>query len=81
MATLTIKKLPDEIYAKLKESASRHRRSMNSEAVVCLEKALTGRPVDDPEEFLAHIIARQERIGPIGMTNEEINKAKRWGRP
>ena len=80
MATLTIKKLPDEIYAKLKESASLHRRSMNSEAVVCLEKALLGDRID-PEALHERVKALRERIGPLNLTDEEINKAKRQGRP
>lgn len=35
--TLTVKKIPDEVYERLKHSAKMNRRSMNSEAIVCLE--------------------------------------------
>lgn len=38
--TLTLKNIPDEVYARLKLSAETHRRSMNSEAIFCLEAAL-----------------------------------------
>lgn len=38
--TLTLKNIPDEVYERLKLSAEAHRRSMNSEAIVCLEAAL-----------------------------------------
>jgi hypothetical protein len=38
--TLTLKNIPDEVYERLKLSAEVHRRSMNSEAIVCLETAL-----------------------------------------
>ena len=38
--TLTLKNIPDEVYDRLKLSAETHRRSMNSEAIVCLEAAL-----------------------------------------
>jgi antitoxin FitA len=38
--TLTLKNIPDEVYDRLKLSAEAHRRSMNSEAIVCLETAL-----------------------------------------
>ncbi|MGE3774635.1 MAG: Arc family DNA-binding protein, partial [Gammaproteobacteria bacterium] len=38
--TLTLKNIPDEVYERLKASAEMHRRSLNSEAIVCLEAAL-----------------------------------------
>ena len=38
--TLTLKNIPDEVYERLRISAATHRRSMNSEAIVCLESAL-----------------------------------------
>lgn len=39
-ATLTLKNIPDFVYQQLKAAAVLHRRSMNSEAIVCLEQAL-----------------------------------------
>ena len=38
--TLTLKNIPDEVYARLKAAAKARRRSLNSEAIVCLEAAL-----------------------------------------
>ena len=38
--TLTLKDIPNAVYERLKLSAQAHRRSMNSEAIVCLENAL-----------------------------------------
>jgi plasmid stability protein len=38
--TLTLKNVPDEVYERLKASAEMHRRSLNSEAIVCLESVL-----------------------------------------
>ena len=38
--TLTLKNIPDEVYERLKASAQSHRRSLNSEAIVCLESVL-----------------------------------------
>lgn len=38
--TLTLKNIPDDIYERLKLSAEANRRSMNSEAIVCMETAL-----------------------------------------
>jgi plasmid stability protein len=37
---LTLKNVPDEVYELLKSSAAAHRRSLNSEAIVCLEAIL-----------------------------------------
>lgn len=39
MATLTLRNVPDELYAALKESAKRNRRSLNQEAIAELARA------------------------------------------
>jgi plasmid stability protein len=38
--TLTLKGIPDAVYKRLKASAETNRRSLNNEAIVCLEAAL-----------------------------------------
>lgn len=38
--TLTLKNIPDHVYDRLKWSAQVHRRSLNNEAIVCLETLL-----------------------------------------
>lgn len=38
--TLTLKNIPDAVYDRLKLAAEMHRRSLNSEAIVCLESVL-----------------------------------------
>ncbi|MFN7914095.1 MAG: Arc family DNA-binding protein [Vicinamibacterales bacterium] len=38
--TITLKNIPDEVYARLKASAESNRRSLNSEVIVCLETVL-----------------------------------------
>ncbi|MCQ8103334.1 Arc family DNA-binding protein, partial [Methylomonas sp. SURF-2] len=40
MPALTIKNIPDSLYEQLKSAAELHRRSINSEVLVCLEKVL-----------------------------------------
>lgn len=35
--TLTLKNISDEVYKRLKTSAELHRRSLNSEVILCLE--------------------------------------------
>jgi len=49
---LTLKNIPDEVYNRLKIAAGMHRRSLNSEAIVCLEAALVPGRVK-PSERLA----------------------------
>lgn len=39
-ATITLKNIPDVIYEQLKQSATQHHRSINSEAIACLERVL-----------------------------------------
>lgn len=81
MATITIKNIPDDLYAKLKKVAAANHRSINGEVIMRLRKDLAPHVTDDPEAFLARIKARRKKIGMIGMTNAQITKAKRAGRP
>lgn len=78
--TLTIKGLPDDLYERLKASAADHRRSLNSEAIVCLERALGGARIDE-DELLARIDARRERLKLPPLTDEFLREARSWGRP
>ena len=80
MATLTIKNIPEELHKRLKESATHHRRSINSEAIQCLERALVGTRVE-PAEFLARARALRERMPHLYITDEDLRAAKNEGRP
>jgi plasmid stability protein len=51
--TPTLKNIHDEVHERLKLSALMHRRSMNSEAIVCLESALMASRLA-PAERIAH---------------------------
>ena len=77
--TLTLKNIPDEVYERLKAAAEAHRRSLNSEAIVCLETVLTPTKIA-PSERLAR--ARQLRAG-LSTTKFracDIDTLKRQGR-
>jgi len=78
--TLTLKNIPDTVYERLKLSAEIHRRSLNSEAIVCLESVLLPTRIM-PDERLAR--ARELRAGlPKGKFHaRDIDAAKREGRP
>ena len=80
MATITLKNVPDELYERLKKSAAENRRSMNNEAITCLEKMLRI-PAVDPKAFLAEVRAMRRRMKGVWVTDESLNAAKRQGRP
>jgi len=46
MATLSIKGFPDTLYRLLKRRAAAEHRSINQQAILLLEQALVGKPVD-----------------------------------
>ena len=78
--TLTLKNIPDEVYEQLKTSAEAHRRSLNSEAIVCLESVLLpGRLA--PAERLARARALRATLAVQAFTAAEIDAFRREGRP
>lgn len=83
MPTLTIKSLPDPLYHRLKDRAAEHRRSLNSEILVCLEQAVQTE-VPDPEASLARADAVRERLERLHvprLTDARLRAAKSVGRP
>jgi antitoxin FitA len=77
--TLTLKNIPDLLYDRLRLSAQEHRRSMNSEALVCLEAALTPTAMD-PAAHRAIARALRDKLAPRKFSAREIDKSKREGR-
>ncbi len=76
--TLTLKNVPDDVYDRLKWSADTHRRSINSEAIVCLEAVLVPARVS-PNERLARARALREKMS-TKFKAKDIDKFKRAGR-
>ena len=77
--TLTLKNIPDAVYERLKGSAELHRRSLNSEAIVCLESALLPTRVA-PEERLARARSLRAAKPQVVYQAEDIDTFKREGR-
>ena len=77
--TLTLKNIPDEIYQRLKASAVTHRRSLNSEAIVCLETVLLPGRID-PSERLARARALRAALPESTFRAHDIDASKREGR-
>lgn len=69
MPGLLIKDLPRELHQKLKESATRHHRSLAKEALALLEEALAKPPRDTepPRTFQ----------GRVPLTEDLLDRAKR----
>jgi plasmid stability protein len=78
-ATLTLKNIPDELHERLKASAAAHRRSLNGEAIVCLETVLMGRRVD-AEERVARARGLRAGLPRTGFGARDIDAFKREGR-
>lgn len=79
MTNITIKKIPDQIYEKLKKRANRHRRSLNSEIIHVLEEAVSPNRVD-PDLVLSR--ARESRVRTRGQLSlKEIQEVIEEGRP
>lgn len=77
--TLTLKNIPDVVYERLRVAAAMHHRSLNSEAIVCLESVLTPIKIV-PGERLAR--ARQLRAGlSAEFGARDIDALKKQGRP
>lgn len=77
--TLTLKSIPDEVYERLKASAQAHRRSLNSEAIVCLESVLLPGKTS-PAERLAHARALRATLPQGKFRAKDIDALKREGR-
>lgn len=66
MATITLKDVPAELHRRLSEQAKAHKRSLNREAISCLEAELLPRPID-PETFLEEIRENRRRLRESGV--------------
>ncbi len=77
--TLTLKNIPDDVYERLKVSAELHRRSLNSEAIVCLETVLTPTRISPAERL------NRARLLRAGLSTKfrvrDIDALKKDGRP
>ncbi len=79
MPAITLKNIPDSLYRRLKQQAEEHHRSLNREAILCLERSLGIGPVD-PKEFLAQADRVRESLN-LYVTEEDLRLAKNSGRP
>lgn len=76
--TLTLKNIPDAVCERLRASAAAHRRSLNSEAIVCLESVLPPTRTTAAEQLQR---AREIRASlNFRVTAKDLDSFKREGR-
>ena len=80
MATITLKNIPDEVYARLKAAAKAHHRSMNGEVLNCLELTYAPQPVAVAER-LSRLRAIRPELDSQAVSLEELQQAITDGRP
>ncbi|MEQ1691312.1 MAG: Arc family DNA-binding protein [Gemmatimonas sp.] len=80
MATLTIKNLPDPLYAQLKARAAENRRSLNSEAILAVERALTDMRSSDPAKLLTALRRSRAHLTGVYLTDKALRSARDTGR-
>ena len=78
--TLTLKNIPDDVYDRLKLAAQAHRRSMNSEVIVCLEAVLLPRKLTTTER-LSRARELRSALPQDQFEAGEMDALKRQGRP
>ncbi len=80
MATLTIKNLPDPLYQQLKAQAAENRRSINSEAILAVERAVTDFGAADAEQVLATLRRARSRLNSVFVTDKALRAGRGAGR-
>jgi len=80
MATITVKSIPPALYDRVKSAAAANHRSINREIIACLERVYASQPLD-PEAMIAQARHLREEFGAYRVSDEELDHAKRAGRP
>jgi len=79
MHTITVKNIPPDLYERLKQVARANRRSINSEIIVCIERALRVQEVN-AQAIIASARKLREKTAHYIITDDEFNRAKSEGR-
>lgn len=76
---ITIRDIPDEVYDKLKQQAELHRRSVNSEVIVYLERMVSSTKPDADQIIKRAKNLKKSAQGRLSI--DEIQKQIDIGRP
>jgi len=80
MPAITLKNIPDSLYAQLKTAAGTHHRSLNSEILYCVERTLGTHKINAFE----HIERAQKlraKTAQHNLTDKELSDFKNEGCP
>ena len=80
MSTITIKNIPEDLYERLKLRAKVNHRSVNSEVIAIVERAVGVRNPLEVEDILERARETRELSARYRATAEEIDRWKREGR-
>ena len=80
MATsITLKNIPDHVYASLRAAANAHHRSLNGEIIACLEQSLLPTK-NNVQEHLAKAREIRRALAPLTFSVDDITEAIKQGR-
>ena len=71
MPSITLKNIPDKLFARIKESARRNHHSVNSEILLCLESSMSPRKID-PEAPISRIEALNQELNLPLLTEQYL---------
>jgi antitoxin FitA len=80
MATITLKNIPDPTYNTLKQLATEHHRSINSELIYLIEKATKSTKID-PDQHLVAARKFREKSKRYPVNDVMLAEMKNEGRP
>jgi plasmid stability protein len=78
--TITVKSIPEDLYRRLKASAERHRRSINSEVLSLMEQSLMPRRLS-ADALLDQVQRLHASFDGQTLDPELFEAARREGRP
>ena len=80
MKTIIVKNIPEDLYERLRQSATENHRSINSEIIVCIERSVQSRKHSSTDSILAKAREMRTRTKAPLLTHDEFNEMKNAGR-
>ena len=81
MRAITVKNIPDNLYQRLKQSATENRRSINSEILVCIELTVQSQKHESVNDILARARKLRQKTRGHMLTDRKFSGMKTAGRP
>jgi len=79
VAELILKDVPEQLYRRLQHKAEQNQRSVDTEAVACIEHALVNHDIN-PVDVLQRARELRSRIN-VQLTDDDLFVLKNQGRP